>query len=255
MADLGWIQKSYGLAPGLDLPKSENHIAPMLFIADLPEAEAHLHRVLASIRHQFEQAGWSQPVAVGLIKRGLETRTVYVTADALSLHPHGVLLPHGVLTLDEMPSTPTAPEMLGSLMVSDKLTSLIPREWTVEGLLSTVSGGENHQSAEQCQQLVESGELLNCSVSRGQDDVDADVALRVFARAAIGSGGCGELDAESARLRSARWVGTQPAGYLDALRRWYLSDAAEAMSRGDWADAVWASEKYLSIQQSEKQAA
>lgn len=256
VADLAWIQRNYGLAPGLDLPKSETTAVPALFIASLPEAEATLHRALASIRHQFEQAGWSQPLAVGLIRRGLEARTVYVTSDALSIHPQGVLLPQGVTPLDEMPSAPVAPELLGSLMVTDKLTATIPRTWEVEGLLSTVPGGEASQSTEQFQLLVESGELLACKVSRGRDDVGVDVALRVFARVAIGSPvGCGDLGVESARLRGARWVGVQPQGYLDVLSRWYLADAAESMSRGNWGEAVYASEKYLSIQKSRSQAA
>lgn len=255
VADLAWIQKSYGLAPGLDLPKSENHIAPMLFIADLPEPEAHLHRVLATLRHQFDQSNWSQLLAVATIHRGLETRTVYATADGLSLHPQGVLLPHGVIPLDEMTSIPSISELSGSLMVTEKLTTLIPRGWTVEQVLSTVPGGETSQSAEEYQQLVASGELLTGKDSRGRADVTDDEALRVFARAAIGSAGCGGLDTESARIRASRWVGTQPTGYLDVLARWYLADAAEQMSMGNWGEAVWASEKYMSVQQSEKQAA
>lgn len=255
VADLAWLQRTYGLAPGLDLPKSENHIAPMLFIADLPENEAHLHCVLATIRHQFERSGWVQPLAVALIKRGFETRLVYVTSDAISIHPSGVRLPEGVLPLDEMPGTPATSELSGSLMVSEKLTALIPRGWEVESLLSTVPGGEDSQSSEQFQELVEGGELLNCSVSRARDDVDVDEAMSTFARVALGSGGCGELDTESARLRSARWVGLQPVGYLDVLSRWYLSDAAESMSRGNWGEAVWASERYMSIRDTEKQVA
>ncbi|WP_237167653.1 hypothetical protein [Mycobacteroides chelonae] len=255
MADLGWLQRTYGLAPGLDLPKPETTGIPALFIAELPEPEATLHRALASIRHQFEQAGWSQPIAVGLIRRGFETKTVYVTADGLSIHPAGILLPTGVFPLDEMPNGPSAPELLGSLMVSDKLRSLIPRTWEVESMLSTVPGGEGSQSSEQCQELVESGELLDCKRSRGRDDVDVDEALSMFARAAIGSAGCGELDVEAARIRAGRWVGTQPAGYRDVLARWHLSDAADAMSRGAWGEAVYASEKYMSVNQARSQAA
>lgn len=255
VADLAWIQKSYGLSPSLDLPKPETTVIPALFISELPEPEAHLHRALASIRHQFEGSGWSQPLAVGLIKRGLETKLVYVTADGLSIHPSGILLPEGVTALDEMPSRPVAPELSGSIMVTEKLHSLIPRGWEVESLLSTVSGGESSQSAEQFQELVASGELLPCTVSRGRDDVEAEEAMRVFARAALGSAGCGELDVESSRLRGARWVGVQPAGYVDGLARWYLSDAAEAMSRGDWGDAVYSSEKYMGLTQSRSQAA
>ncbi|CPR84177.1 Uncharacterised protein [Mycobacteroides abscessus subsp. abscessus] len=228
---------------------------PALFIAGLPEDAAHLHRALATIRHQFEQAGWGQPLAVGLIKRGFEHRTVYVTSDGLSIHPHGVLLPEGVIPLDEMPNAPSAPELSGSIMVTDKLRSLLPRNWEVESLLSTVSGGGNSQSAEEFQALVESGELLDCTGVRGRDDVTDDEALRVFARAALGSGGCGELDADSARIRAARWVGVQPSGYLGTLTRWYLSDAAEAMSLGRWGEAVWASERYMSIRDTEKQVA
>lgn len=254
-ADLGWIQRTYGLAPGVELPKSENPLSPALFIAELPESEATLHRVLASLRHQFEAAGWGQPMAVGLIKRGLETRLVYVTADAISIHPHGVLLPQGVTPLDEMTSAPATSELSGSLMVTEKLVAMIPREWTVEGVLSTVSGGEGSQSAEQFQQLVEAGELLPCTVSRGRNDVEVDEALSVFVRAALGSGGCGELDAESVRLRGARWVGVQPQGYLDSLARWYLSDAAEAMSLGRWGEAVYSAEKYMSVRYTERQVA
>ncbi|MDQ8118544.1 hypothetical protein [Mycobacteroides abscessus] len=255
VADLAWIQKSYGLSPSLDLPKPETTVIPALFISELPEPEAHLHRALATLRRQFEQAGWSQPLAVATIRRGLEARTVYATADAISIHPNGILLPSEALPLDEMPGTPIAPELLGSVMVSEKLTSLIPRGWEVEGLLSTVPAEESSQSVEQFQELVESGELLECKVSRGRDDVGADEALSLFARAAIGSGGVGELDVESARLRSARWVGFQPAGYLDTLARFYLSDAAESMSRGLWGEAVWASEKYMSLNQSRSQVA
>lgn len=255
VADLAWIQKSYGLTPGLDLPKPENHIAPMLFIADMAESEAQLHRALATLRHAFDDAGWGQPMTVARIKRGLETRTVYATSDGLSIWPQGILLPHGVIPLDEMTSVPATSRLAGSVMVSEKLTSLIPRGWEVEGLLSTVPAEESSQSVEQFQELVESGELLNCKVSRGQDDVGPDEALRVFARAAIDSAGCSELDVESARIRAARWIGTQPTGYLDVLSRYHLADAAEAMSLGRWGEAVYSSEKYLSIRSTEKQVA
>lgn len=254
-ADATWIQRTYGLAPGIESPKPEPLSVPALFITELSEPEALLHRVLGTLRQQFEQAGWSQTLAVATIRRGFETKLVYVTADGLSIHPAGVLLPHGVLPLDEMRGTPATSELLGSLMVSDKLTAMIPRTWEVESLLSTVSGEETSQTIEQFQSLVESGELLDCSVSRGRDDVGADEALSLFARAAIGSAGCGELDVESARLRAARWVGVQSQGYLDTLSRWYLADAAESMSRGLWADAVWASEKYMSLNQSRSQVA
>ncbi|WP_234821798.1 hypothetical protein [Mycobacteroides abscessus] len=255
VVDAAWLQRTYGLAPALELPKSETTAIPALFIADLPEAKTHLHRALATIRHAFEAAGWGQPLAVGLIKRGLETRLVYVTADAISIHPHGVLLPQGVTPLDEMPSTPTTSELLGSLMVTDKLTRLVPCTWEIEQVLSTVPGGEDHQSAEEYQQLVASGELLECKVSRSRDDVDADEALSVFARASIGSRGCGELDVEAARIRAARWIGTQPADYLEVLARWHLADAAESMSQGSWGEAVYSSEKYMSVRQSKAQAA
>lgn len=255
VADLGWIQKTYGLVPGVELPKSENSITPVLFIASLSESEAHLHRALATLRHAFEQAGWGQPIAVATIRRGLEARTVYVTADAISIWPQGVLLPAGVTPLDEMPNAPTTSELLGSLMVSEKLTAMIPREWTVEGVLSTVSGGEGSQSAEQFQELVVSGELLECAGVRGRDDVGVDEAMSLFARAALGSGGCGELDVESARIRAARWVGAQPTGYLDALARWYLADAAESMSLGNWGEAVYSSEKYMNVNHARSQVA
>ncbi|WP_237082290.1 hypothetical protein [Mycobacteroides abscessus] len=254
VADLAWIQKSYGLSPSLDLPKPETTVIPALFISELPEPEAHLHRALATLRHQFEQAGWSQPLAVATIKRGFEARCVYVTSDGLSIHPAGVLLPSGVTPLDEMPGIPAASELSGSLMVTDKLTALIPRGWDIEAVLSTVPG-ENHQSVEQHQLLVEAGELLDCMVSRGRAGVDVDEALSTFARAAIGSAGCGDLDTESVRLRGARWVGVQPAGYRYALARWYLSDAAESMSQGRWADAVCASEKHMSIMDAKSKAA
>ncbi len=255
VADISWIQKSYGLSPSLELPKSESPVVPALFIAGLPEHEAHLHRALATLRHAFDDAGWSQPMTVARIKRGLDTKLVYATADGLSIHPHGVLLPHGVLPLDEMTSAPATSELSGSLMVTEKLVAMIPRGWTVEQVLSTVSGGEGSQSIEQFQSLVEAGELLPCTVSRGRNDVEVDEALRVFARAAIGSRGCSELDVESARLRAARWVGVQSQGYLDTLSRWYLADAAESMSQGNWGEAVWASEKYMSFNQSRSQAA
>ncbi|SHU64875.1 Uncharacterised protein [Mycobacteroides abscessus subsp. abscessus] len=255
MADLAWLQRTYGLSPSLDLPRPDTTSVPALFIAGLPEDEAHLHRTLATLRHQFEQSNWPQPLAVGLIRRGLETRLVYVTADAISIHPHGVLLPQGVLPLDEMTSVPATPELAGSLMVTEKLTALIPRTWEIEQVLSTVSGGEGGQSAEEFQSLVEAGELLECKVSRGRADVTDDEALRVFARAALGSGGCGELEVESARLRAARWVGVQPVGYRDVLARWYLSDAAESMSRGNWGEAVHSAGKYMSLNQSRSHAA
>lgn len=255
VADLAWIQKSYGLSPSLDLPKSEPLSAPALFIAELPDNEAHLHRVLASIRHQFEQSGWSQPLAVATIRRGLEARTVYATADAISIHPNGILLPSEALPLDEMPGTPVDSHLEGSIMVTEKLTALIPRGWEVEAVLSTVPSDEHHQTAEQFQSLVGAGELLPCTVSRGRGDVTAEVAMSVFARAALGSAGCDDLDSESVRLRAARWVGTQPSGYLDLLGRWYLADAAESMSLGAWGEAVYCSERYLSITDAKRQVA
>ncbi|SLI42452.1 hypothetical protein [Mycobacteroides abscessus] len=254
-ADLSWIQRTYGLAPGVEVPKSESVALPAPFIVDLPESEAHLHRVLGTIRQEFEQGGWTQPLAAATLRRGFETKLVFVTADAISIHPSGVLLPHGVLPLDEMPTVPVDSRLAGSLVVTDKLTALIPREWTVEGLLSTVPSDENHQSAEQYQSLVESEELLPCTVLRGRGDVEAGEAMSLFARAAIGSAGCGKLDAESARLRGARWVGVQPVDYLYLLRRWYLADAAECMSEGRWGEAVYASKKYQRFVDTKYQAA
>ncbi|WP_286142021.1 hypothetical protein [Mycobacterium sp. D16Q16] len=248
--DAAWLQRTYGLSPSLDLPKPEITPTPVLFISELSDDKARLHRVLATIRQQFEESGWAQPMAVASIRRGFEHRTVYATSDAISIHPQGVLLPDEVLPMDEMPSSPSSHDLDGSLMVSDKLTSLIPLNWEIEGLLSTVPGEGNSQTAEEFQSLVEAGELLVCGRSRGDDSVGADEAMSLFARAALGSAGCGELDVESARLRAARWVGTQPVGYRDVLARWHLADAAESMSRGHWADAV-----YVSIQQSRSQAA
>lgn len=254
-ADLSWIQRTYGLAPGVEVPKPETITLPALFITKLPEPEAHLHRVLAAIRQAFDGAGWAQPLAVATLRKGFESKAVYVTADALSIHTAGILLPHGVTPLDEMPGTPVDSRLEGSLMVTDKLTALIPYGWELESMLSTVPADENSQSAEQYGELVESEELLECKVSRGRSDVTAGEAMSVFARAALGSAGCSDLDVESARLRGSRWVGTQPVGYLDLLNRWYLSDAAESMSLGRWRDAVYSAEKYLSIVDTKKQAA
>lgn len=140
-------------------------------------------------------------------------------------------------------------------MVTDKIKSLIPRGWEVQSMLSTLPADENHQSPEQYQELVGAGKLLPCKVSRGRDDVEVGEAMRVFARAAIGSAGCSDLDVESSRLRGSRWVGVQPSGYLEVLGRWYLSDAAESMSEGRWGDAVYASEKYLGLVEPKSQAA
>lgn len=254
-ADATWIQRTYGLAPGIETPKPDTPAVPAFFITDLPEPEAHLHRVLASLRQQFETNGWSQPLVVASIRRGFETKTVYVTADAVSIHPAGIFLPHGVTPLDDMPTVPAYSELSGSLMVTDKPASLIPRGWEVQSMLSTVPSDENHQSAEQFQELVESEELLPCNVSRGRVGVTAEEALRVFARAALGSEGCSDLDAGSVRLRSARWVGTQPVGYGEVLGRWYLADAAESMSMGCWGEAVYASESYLGLVEPKSQVA
>lgn len=88
-------------------------------------------------------------MSVATIRRGFETCCVYVTSDALSIHPAGILLPHGVVPLDETTGVPTAPELSGSLMVTDKLTALIPRGGTVAAVLSTVPGGEGSQTTEQ----------------------------------------------------------------------------------------------------------
>lgn len=255
VADLNWIQRNYGLAPGVELPKSETPVVPALFIAELPDSEAHLHRVLGTLRQQFDGAGWTQPLAVAALRKGFESRTVYVTSDGLSIHPHGVLLPAGVTPLSEMPTAPDGSDLHGSIMVTDKLTALIPRGWDVENTLSTVPADEHHQTPEQFQELSEAGELLDCTVSRGRDDVTAGEAMSVFARAALGSGGCGELDVESARLRSARRVGVQPVDYLGVMARWYLADAAESMSQGNWGEAVYASGKYLGLVEPKSQAA
>ncbi|AGM26859.1 hypothetical protein MABM_31780 [Mycobacteroides abscessus] len=255
VVDAAWLQRTYGLAPGIETPKPEPLSVPASFITELPEGAAHLHRLLATLRQAFETSGWSQPLAVATLRRGFETRCVYVTADSVSIHPQGVLLPRGVTPLDEMPSAPVDCHLEGSLMVTDKLKALVPRGWEVESLLSTVPTDENHQTSVQFQELVQSGELLPCKSSRGRDGVTAEEAMRVFARAAIGSGGCSDLDTESSRLRAARWVGVQPLGYLDVLSRWYLSDAAESMSQGNWGDAVYSSEKYLSVVDTKRQVA
>lgn len=255
VVDAAWLQRTYGLAPGIEAPKSEPLSVPALFITNLPDNEAHLHRVLATIRQAFESAGWSQSLAVATLRRGFETRLVYVTADAVSIHPQGVLLPDGVTPLDEMPGTPVDSRLEGSLMVSEKLKALIPYGWEVQSMLSTVPADEHHQSTEQYQALVRGGELLECKVSRGREGVEAGEAMSVFAHAAIGSGGCSDLDVESVRLRGSRWVGTQPSGYTGVLSRWYLSDAADSMSEGAWGDAVYCSEKYLGLMEPKSQAA
>ncbi|WP_236738103.1 hypothetical protein [Mycobacteroides abscessus] len=255
VVDTAWLQRNYGLAPGIESPKPEPLSVPALFITELSEPEALLHRVLGTLRQQFEQVGWAQPLAVATIRRGFETRLVYVTADAVSIHPRGVLLPIGVTPLDEMPHAPTYSDLSGSLMVSEKLRALIPRGWEVQNVLSTVPSDEAYQSVEQYGELSEAGELLECTVPRGRDRVEAEEAMAVFARAAIGSAGCGELDSESARLRAARWVGVQPVGYGEVLSRWYLSDAAECMGLGDWGEAVYASERYLGLVEPKRQVA
>lgn len=254
-ADLSWIQQRYGLAPGIEAPKSETVSLPALFITELPEPEAYLHRVLGALRQQFEQSGWAQPLAVASIRRGFETRCVYVTADGVSIHPQGVSLPIGVTPLDEIPTAPACSELSGSIMVTEKLKALVPSGWEVQSMLSTVPSDEQHQSTEQYQELSEAGELLPCGVSRGREGVEAGEAMSVFARVAIGSGGCGELDVESARLRATRWVGTQPVEYLAVLSRWYLSDAAASMSDGRWGEGVYASEKYLGLVEPKSQVA
>ncbi|CPW82829.1 hypothetical protein [Mycobacteroides abscessus] len=255
VVDAAWLQRNYGLAPGIESPKPEPLSVPALFITELSEPEALLHRVLGTLRQQFEQVGWAQPLAVATIRRGFETRLVYVTADAVSIHPRGVLLPIGVTPLDEIPTAPACSELSGSIMVTEKLKALVPSGWEVQSMLSTVPSDEQHQSTEQYQELSEAGELLPCGVSRGREGVEAGEAMSVFARVAIGSGGCGELDVESARLRAARWVGTQPVGYLEVLGRWYLADAAESMSQGNWAEAVYSAERYLSVVDTKSQAA
>ncbi|WP_235660042.1 hypothetical protein [Mycobacteroides abscessus] len=257
VVDTAWLQKTYGLAPGVEAPKPETPVIPALFITSLPESEAHLHRTLASIRQQFEQSNWGQPIAVATITRGLETRTVYVTSDGLSIWPQGVALPAEVIPLDEMPSIPSTPELSGSLMVTDKLAALIPRGWTVEHLLSTVPGGETSQSVEQYQQLVDAGELSPCTVSRGDNAMTEGEAVQAFALAVLGPNapGISDLGTDSARLKAARWVGVQPSGYLDVLARWHLSNAADAMSRGLWGEVVHAIEKFQSINQVKSQAA
>lgn len=255
VVDAAWIQQRYGLSPSLELPKPETPAVSALFIAKLPEDAAHLHRVLATVRQQFETSGWGQPLAVATIRRGFETRTVYVTADAISIHPAGVLLPAGATPMSEIPSFPDRSDLSGSLMVSEKLAALLPRGWEVEGLLSTLPADEHHQSTEQYRELSEAGELLPCTVSRGRGDVEVGEAMGTFARAALGSAGCGELDVESSRLRGSRWVGVQPSGYLDLLARYHLADAAESMSMGNWSEAVYASERYLSVVEPKKQVA
>lgn len=254
-ADLSWIQRTYGLAPGVELPKSETALVPAIFITELPEDAVHLHRALATIRQQFEQSGWAQPLAVATIRKGFESKLVYVTADGVSIHPQGVSLPTGLTPLGEIPSAPTYPELSGSLMVTDKLKALLPRGWELEGLLSTLPSDESHQSAEQYRELVGAGELLECTASRGRSDVEPGEAMAVFARAALGSAGCGDLDSESARLRGSRWIGVQPAGYGEVLSRWYLADAAESMGSGRWGDAVYSAGKYLSITDAKRQVA
>lgn len=255
VVDAAWIQQRYGLAPGLDLPKSETTPVPALFVTNLPENEAHLHRVLGTLRQTFESSGWSQPLAVATIRRGFEHRTVYATADAISIHPAGTLLSHGVTPLDEIPYVPARSDLSGSIMVTDKLRALAPRGWDVETVLSTAPADENHQTAEQYQELLQGGELLPCKDSRGRDDVTAEEAMSVFAQAALGSAGCSDLDVESARLRGSRWVGVQPVGYGEVLSRWYLADAAESMSEGRWGEAAYSAEKYLSVTDTKQQVA
>lgn len=257
VADTAWLQKTYGLAPGVEAPKPETPAIPALFITSLPEPEAHLHRTLATLRQQFEGAGWSQPMAVATLKQDMETLTVYVTSDAVSLWPSGISLPENMLPVDELVGTARGLSMSGSAMVTDKLTSLIPQDWTLEALLSTVPGDEHGQPIEQYQALVDAEELLPCTVVRGEDGVPEEQALQVFAKATLGqkTPGVSDLNADSAQLKAARWVGTQPTGYLDVLSRWHLSDASAALGSGRWGDVLYAIEKFQSIRDTKRQVA
>lgn len=249
VADAAWIQRTYGLAPGVELPKTENPVFPALFLADLPEPEATLHKILASLHQQFEAAGWGQPLAVATITRGLENRSVFVTADALSIWPMGVSLPDGVVPLDTIDALPSSyRELAGCAMVREKLSALVPREWDIECLLSTAD-----QTADQFHELADAGELLPCTVSRGPDHANQKDALAAFARAVLGSSH--RIDDAAARLQAARWVGVEPSDYLDLLASYHLADAADSLSEGRWADAVYAGEKYVSLTQSKSQAA
>ncbi|MBE5454146.1 hypothetical protein E3G52_001019 [Mycobacteroides abscessus] len=236
-----WLHERFGtpLPPSTET-KTELTVP---FLVGLDEEVAHLHTALATLRSQFEQAGWSGPLAVARITRGLEVRTVYATADALSLWPRDVRLPDGVEPLGQIPGIADGRGLLGALIPQAKF-SLLPEDWEVEHVVSTVSGDTGQpvtvQSQDEHQAVVEAGEALHASRSRGDDTLTEDDVMPDFAMAVLSARSRTiDFDDDGSALRAARWVGVQPSGYTDILADWLLADAIASFTASRGGEAAY----------------
>jgi hypothetical protein len=223
------------------------------YAAALGPAEQLAHRTLATIRRSFVQAGWVCPIAVAVLAGDHGLRTVFATADDLSIIPAGAGLPVGVTPLDRVPGLDAgaADALRGHTNPARKLIALLPDAVAIVTTAVADADGEQvqHQSETEASEIA--GELLPTSPGRAEwartrpEDVPAEVL-----RLSLHAGDAGEMDASTAKVRlwTARWENTPRTDYLGVLRRWLLADAAESVRLNKrLSDAAWAVDQLTSL--------
>jgi hypothetical protein len=221
------------------------------YAAALGPAEQLAHRTLATIRRSFVQAGWVCPIAVAVLAGDHGLRTVYATADDLSIIPAGAGLPVGCTPLDRMPGLDAGADRLrGMLSPAAKLRALLPGAAViVSTAVSDADDQVQHQSELEAGEIASAGELLPVTPGRAAwartrpEDAPAEV-LRLSLHDTAG-----EMDATTAKVRlwAARWENTPPTDYTGLLRRWLLSDGSECVRLKRFSDAAWAVDQLLQV--------
>jgi hypothetical protein len=221
----------------------------------LGPAEQLAHRTLATIRRSFVQAGWVTPIAVAVLAGDHGLRTVFATADDISVIPAGAGLPVGVTPLDRVPGLDAgaADALRGHTNPARKLSALLPGAAVIVSTAVTDADGESihhHQSETEASEIASAGELLPTIPGRAAwartrpEDAPSEV-LRLSLHA-----GDDPMDAATAKVRlwAARWENTPPTGYLGQLRRWLLADAAESVRLNKrLSDAAWCVDQLLQV--------
>jgi hypothetical protein len=208
---------------------------------------------LATIRRSFVQAGWVTPIAVAVVLSGDHgLRTVYATADDISIIPAGAGLPVGCTPLDRMPGLDAgaADALRGHTNPARKLSALLPGAAVIVSTAVTDADGEQvqHQSETEASEIA--GELLPTSPGRAAwaRTRPEDAAAEIL-RLSLHDGDAGEMDAATAKVRlwTARWDNTPRTDYLGVLRRWLLSDGSECVRLKRFSDAAWAVDQLLQV--------
>jgi hypothetical protein len=237
---------SAAASAGLISPDTIHPIRLTTFLRELPLAEITAHRALASLRAEFDRAGWRKdtPIAVGVYRQMISGtdlfKAVYVTADGVSLWPCSVRLSAGVLPLLRVSGVNgrAAAELAGKTDVYAKLETLVPPE---HGQCEVILTGSD-QDAVQYHDIVRAGEAFPVSLARRQfARVSPEDAPRVIAETMLKFGFTDErvplLPEARQKMVKVRWDVLKPRRYDTAVVGYLIAEARDCIARNRLADA------------------